>query len=105
MLKQRVNTSSKINQMRRGSNTSFLKKLTDDEVHCICEACHNILDENIPMTKNTKFKLGIKLKPVRNKIRKIRNPQISDTSWGWAEPSSTKAGAIDSVEIRLMIDV
>ena len=28
-----------------------------------------------------------------------------DTSWGLAEPSSAKAGAMDSVEIRLKIDV
>ena len=27
------------------------------------------------------------------------------TSWGWAEPSSAKAWAMDSVEIRLKIDV
>ena len=76
-LKQRVNTLSKINQMRRGCDTTFLKKLSDDEIHCICEACHNILDENILKTKNTKFKLGRKLKPVRNEIRKIGNYQIS----------------------------
>ena len=63
--------------MRRGNNTIFLKKLIDDEIHFICEACHNILDENIPMTKNTKFKLKRKLKPVRNEIRKIGNSLIS----------------------------
>jgi len=53
-LKQRVNTLSKINQMRRGCDMSFLKKLSDDEIRCICEACHNFLIENIPMTENTK---------------------------------------------------
>ena len=68
-LKQRVNTLSKINQMRRGCDTTFLKKLSDDEIHCICEACHNILIGNIPMTKTTKFKLKRKLKSVRNEIR------------------------------------
>ena len=27
------------------------------------------------------------------------------TSWGWAEPSSTRAGAMDSIEIKLKSDV
>ena len=76
-LKQRVNTLSKINQMRRGCDMSFLKKLSDDEIHCIYDPCHNILIENIPMTKNTKFKLQKKLIPIKNEIRKIRNSQIS----------------------------
>ena len=77
MLKERVDTLSKINQMRRGNNTIFLKKLIDDEIHFICEACHNILDENIPMSKNTKFKLMNKLIPIKNKIRKLGNSKIS----------------------------
>ena len=60
-LKQRVNTLSKINQMRRGCDTSFLKEFSDDEIHCICEACYNILDGKIPMNKHNKLKLKKKL--------------------------------------------
>ena len=67
MLKQRVNTLSKINQMRRGCDTSFLKELSDDEMHCICEACYDILGGNIPVNKNKKFKLKKKLIPIKTK--------------------------------------
>ena len=76
-LKQRVDTLSKINQMRRRCDTTFLNKLSDDEIHCICEACYNILGGNIPINKNNKFKLKKKLIPIRNEIRKLGNSKIS----------------------------
>ena len=68
-LKQRVDTLSKINQMRRRCDTTFLNKLSDDEIHCICEACYNILDKKILMNKYDKFKLKKKLLPIKNEIR------------------------------------
>ena len=76
-LKQRVNTFSKISQRRRGCDTSFLKEFSDDEIHCICEACYNVLGGNFPMNKNNKFKLKKKLIPIRNEIRKLGNSKIS----------------------------
>ena len=64
--------------MRRGCDTSFLKEFSDDEIHCICEACYNILGGNILINKNNnKFKLKKKLIPIRNKIRKLGNSKIS----------------------------
>ena len=76
-LKQRVNTLSKINQMRKRCDTTFLNKLSDYEIHSICEACYNILGGNIPINKNNKFKLKKKLIPIRNEIRKLGNSKIS----------------------------
>ena len=70
-LKQRVNTLSKISQIRRGCDTSFLKEFSDDEIHCICEACYNILDGKIPMNKYNKLKVKKKLIPMKNEIRNL----------------------------------
>ena len=75
-LKQRVNTLSKINQMRRGCDTSFLKEFSDDEIHCICEACYNILDGKIPMNKYNKLKVKKKLIPIKNEKRKLGKSKI-----------------------------
>ena len=75
-LKQRVNTLSKINQMRRGCDTSFLKEFSD-EIHCICEACYNILDGKILMNKYNKLKVKKRLIPIKNEIRKLGNSKIS----------------------------
>ena len=75
-LKQRVNTLSKINQVRWGCDTSFFKELSNDEIHCMCEACYNILDGNIPMNKNNKSKLKTKLIPIKDEIRKLGNSKI-----------------------------
>ena len=76
-LKQRVDTLSKINEMKRWCDKTFLKKLSDDGIHCICEACNNNLDIKILMNKYIKFKLKKKLLPIKNEIRKIGNSQIS----------------------------
>ena len=76
-LKQRVDTLSKINQMRRGCDATFLNKLSDDKIHDICEACYNILYGKILMNKNNKFKPKMKLIPIKNEIRKLGNSQIS----------------------------
>ena len=54
-----------------------MKEFSDDEIHCICEACYDILDGKIPMNKYNKFKLKKKLIPIKNEIRKIGNSQIS----------------------------
>ena len=70
-LKQRVNTLFKINQMRRRCDTSFLKEFSDDEIHCLCEACYNILGGNIPINKNNKFKLKNSNKEQNKKIWKL----------------------------------
>ena len=63
--------------MRRRCDTTFLNKLSDDEIHCIFEACYNILGGNIPINKNNKFKLKKKLIPIKKKIRKLGNSKIS----------------------------
>ena len=76
-LKQRVDTLSKRNQMRKRCDTTFLNKLSDYEIHSICEACYNILGGNIPINKNNKFKLKKKLIPIKNKIRKLGNSKIN----------------------------
>ena len=54
-----------------------MKEFSDDEIHCICEACYNILGGNILMNKNYKLKLKNKLIPIRNEIRKLGNSKIS----------------------------
>ena len=87
-LKQRVNTLSKINQMRKRCDTTFLNKLSDYEIHSICEACYNILGGKIPINKNNKFKLKKKLIPIRNEIRKLGNSKTSWAELGQAQPAA-----------------
>ena len=50
-------------------------------------------------------KTGIKLQYLETRGISFSKKMKKKTSWGWAEPSSAKAGAMDSVEIRLKIDV
>ena len=63
--------------MRRRCETSSLKEFSDDEIHCICEACYKILDGKIPMNKYNKLKVKTKLISIKNEIRKLGNFKIS----------------------------
>ena len=71
LLKKKVSTLSKLDTLKKG------KEYPDEKIHDICEACYNILQENIPIKGNKKYQLKKKLKPIKNEIRKLANSKIS----------------------------
>ena len=60
-----------------GCDMSFLREYPDEKIHDICEACFNVLQENIPIKGKKKYQLKNKLKPIKNEIRKLANSKIS----------------------------
>ena len=77
LLKKKVSTLSKLDTLKKGNDMSFLREYPDEKIHDICEACYNILQENIPIKGNKKYQLKKKLKPIKNEIRKLANSKIS----------------------------
>ena len=77
LLKKKVSTLSKLDTSKKGNDMSFLREYPDEKIHDICEACYNILQENIPIKGNKKYQLKKKLKPIKNEIRKLANSKIS----------------------------
>ena len=77
LLKQKVSTLSKLHKTKKGCDMSFLREYPDEKIHDICEACFNVLKENIPIKGNKKYQLKKKLKPIKNEIRKLANSKIS----------------------------
>ena len=77
LIKQKVSTLSKLHKTKKGCDMSFLREYPDEKIHDICEACFNVLQENIPIKGKKKYQLKNKLKPIKNEIRKLANSKIS----------------------------
>ena len=60
---------------KKSERINFLESCTDDEIHAICGACKNLLDNNIQMTNKKKAYLKKKLAPIKEDIRQISKPQ------------------------------
>ena len=56
-LKQKASTISKLDKTKKGCDMSFLREYPDEKIHDICEACYNILLENIPIRGHKKYQL------------------------------------------------
>ena len=72
-----MSTLSKLHKTKKGCDLSFLREYPDEKIHDICEACFNVLQENIPIKGKKKYQLKNKLKPIKNEIRKLANSKIS----------------------------
>ena len=73
----RIHTLKTIKQLKANQHLDFLKKCPDECIHAICEACYNILNQSLKLSKDQKHRLKKKLKPIRNDVRKLSNPKLS----------------------------
>ena len=73
----RINTLENINQLKGNQHQDFLKKCPDECIHTICEACYNILNQTIKLTKDRKHRVKKNLKPIRDDVRKLSDPKLS----------------------------
>ena len=62
---------------QKGERKRYLESCTDDEIHAICGACKNFLNNNIKLTEKKRANLRKKLGPIKNDIRKLSKPQTS----------------------------
>ena len=66
-----------VSKVPKKSRKSYLKTCTPDEIHAICGATKNILEENIPIPKGKRQYLKKKLKPHKKKLNDLSNPKLS----------------------------
>ena len=77
LLKQKVSTLSKLDKTKKGCDMSFLRGYPDEKIHDICEACFNVLQENIPIKGNKKYQLKKKLKPIKMKSENLQTQRLA----------------------------
>lgn len=59
--------------IKKSERKKYLKYCSDDEIHAICGACRNFLNENFVLPPQKKNYLKKKLQPIKNDIRLISN--------------------------------
>ena len=73
----RINTLENINHLKGNQHQDFIKKCLDECIHTICEACYNILNQTIKLTKDRKHRVKKILKPICDDVRKLSDPKLS----------------------------
>ena len=73
----RIHTLNTIKQLKGDQHQDFLRKCADECIHTICEACYNILNQTIKLTKDRKHRVKKKLKPIHDDVRKLSNSKLS----------------------------
>ena len=56
---------------------NFMNICSDNCIHSLCEACFNLIHNNIPLEKSKKSRLKKKLTPIRFHLRKLADPTVS----------------------------
>ena len=78
-MKERLNL---LEQFMASTNTKAKRAknmclCTDEQLSAVCEACFNVLNQNVPLTPAKKKQLKRKLDPIKLELRKISDPKVS----------------------------
>ena len=61
---------------RSNKDMSFIDAYSDDKIHDICEACHNIVHMKFPLESKKKYQLKKRLTPIKKEVRQLANPKL-----------------------------
>ena len=61
---------------RSNKDMSFIDAYSDDKIHDICEACHNIVHMKFPLESKKKYQLKKRLTPIKKDVMQLANPQL-----------------------------
>ena len=76
-LKKILNILQKASKVPKKSRRKYLKTCSPDEIHALCGAIKNILEENIHIPRGKRAYLKKKLKPQKSKLQNLSNPKLS----------------------------
>ena len=66
-----------VTRVDKKKRKDYLKSCSPDEIHAICGATKNIIEENIEIPKSKRCYLKKKFKPHKRKIKYLSNPHNS----------------------------
>ena len=76
-LEKRIKSLSSLpNLKRKNKDMSFMDEYSNDKIHDICEACHNIVHMKFPLESKKKNQLKKKLAPIKKEVRQLGNPKL-----------------------------
>ena len=76
-LEKRIKSLSSLpNLKRKNKDMSFMDEYSNDKIHDICEACHNIVHMKFPLESKKKYQLKKRLTPIKKDVMQLANPQL-----------------------------
>ena len=66
-----------IRALRPDNRRTFMETCSDNCIDSICEFCYNLIQENLPLTRKTRYRIKTSLNPIRFKLRKLADPKVS----------------------------
>ena len=76
-LRKILDILQKVSNVPKRTRRNYLQTCTPDEIHAICGATKNIIEENIHIPKGKRPYLKKKLKPHQKKLKNLSNPKLS----------------------------
>ena len=76
-LETRIKSRSSLPNLKsKNTDMSFMDEFSDDKIHDICEACHNIVHMKFPLENKKEHQLKKKLAPIKREVRQLGNPKL-----------------------------
>ena len=76
-LEKRIKSLSSLpNLKRKNKDMSCMDEYSNDKIHDICEACHNIVHMKFPLESKKKYQLKKRLTPIKKEVMQLANPKI-----------------------------
>ena len=76
-LNKKIKSLSTLPALKRSNkDMSFIDAYSDDKIHDICEACHNIVHMKFPLESKKKYQLKKRLTPIKKQVMQLANPKI-----------------------------
>ena len=66
-----------IRALRPDNRRTFMETCSDNCIDSICEFCFNLIQGNLPLDKSKRSRIKEELKPIRFKLRKLADPEVS----------------------------
>ena len=76
-MKKRIKSLSSLPVLKRtNKDMTFIDEYSDDKIHNICEACHNIVHMKFPLESKKKYQLKKRLTPIKKEVRQLAHPTL-----------------------------
>ena len=66
-----------IRALRPHNRFTFMETCSNNCIESICEFCFNLIQGNLPLDKSKRSRIKEELKPIRFKLRKLADPEVS----------------------------
>ena len=72
-----IKTINSVNQLKKREKMDMARDCPENIIHSICECCHNLVEDYLPLNREKKYKDRDKLRPIRHEVRELTDSGTS----------------------------